>query len=147
MLRSALEGLDRSAGVEVLRASSAYETAPQGPIPDQADFLNACVEVETALDPEELLAACKAIEALLGREGDHQPQGPRPIDVDLLTYGEGEYRSERIELPHADILTRRFVIEPLLELDPELTMPDGTHLADARERVLDQAVERVEALR
>ena len=147
MLRGALEGLDRTDGVQVVRVSSAYETAPQGPVLDQADFLNACVEVETALDPEELLAAGKAIEARLGRESDHAPQGPRPIDVDLLTYGEGEYRSERIELPHADIVTRRFVLEPLLELDPDLTLPDGTRLADARARVLDQPVERVEPLR
>jgi 2-amino-4-hydroxy-6-hydroxymethyldihydropteridine diphosphokinase len=147
MLRGALEGLARTNGVEVVRVSSAYETAPQGPVLDQADFLNACVEVETALDPEELLAAGKAIEAELGRESDHAPQGPRPIDVDLLTYGEGEYRSERIELPHADILTRRFVLEPLLELDPDLALPDGTRLADARTRVLDQPVERVEPLR
>lgn len=146
MLRAARDALDELPRVEVVRASSAYETAPRGPIPDQPDFLNACVEVETALDPEELLDAAKDVEARLGRAARRTPQGPRPIDVDLLTYGRAGYRSERIELPHPDIASRRFVLEPLLELEPEFVLPDGTHLVDARAAVLDQRVERAREL-
>ena len=142
MLRAARDGLDGIPGIEVLRSSSAYETAPQGPVEDQPDFLNACVEIETSLDPEELLESGKAVEGALGRESDHAPQGPRPIDVDLLLLGDLTHESERLTLPHRDVLTRRFVLEPLLELDPELTLPDGTRLADALEAVLAQRVER-----
>jgi 2-amino-4-hydroxy-6-hydroxymethyldihydropteridine diphosphokinase len=145
-LRAARDALDQRRGVRVLRASAAYETAPQGPILDQPDFLNACLEVETSLDPEELLEAAKDVEAELGREARPTPQGPRPIDVDLLTYGAAEYRSDRIELPHPDITSRRFVLEPLLELEPELTLPDGTRLTDARDALLDQRVARAEPL-
>ncbi len=146
MLRAARDALDALPRVEVIRASSAYETAPKGPIAEQPDFLNACLEVETSLDPEELLEAGKEVEARLGREAPRIPQGPRPIDVDLLTYGGAEYRSERIELPHPDITSRRFVLEPLLELDPELTLPDGTRLAAERDALLEQRVERAAAL-
>jgi len=141
-LQAARDALAERPGVQLLRASAAYETAPQGPILDQPDFLNACLEIETSLDPEELLGAAKEVEAALGREARPTPQGPRPIDVDLLTYGDAEYRSDRIELPHPDITSRRFVLEPLLELEPELTLPDGTHLAEARAALLDQRVER-----
>jgi len=145
-LRAARDGLDGHRGVRVVAASSAYETAPQGPILDQPDFLNACLEVETSLDPEELLEAAKALELRLGREVDPPPQGPRPIDVDLLLYGEAEYRSWRLALPHPDILSRRFVLEPLLELDPGLSLPDGTVLADRLEALRDQGATRLEPL-
>jgi 2-amino-4-hydroxy-6-hydroxymethyldihydropteridine diphosphokinase len=145
-LRAARDALDGVRRVRVAAASCAYETSPQGPIPDQPDFLNACLEVETSLDPEELLEAVKALELRLGREVDPVPQGPRPIDIDLLLYGEGEYRSSRLVLPHPDILSRRFVLEPLLELDAELSLPDGTVLGARLEALRDQGVERLEAL-
>ncbi len=146
MLRAARDGLAGLAGVEVVAASSAYETAPQGPVADQPDFLNACLEIETALEPEELLEAAKALELRLGRDPEPESQGPRPIDVDVLLYGEAAYRSSRLVLPHADILARRFVLEPLLELDPELGLPDGTRLAERLDALADQRVERAAAL-
>lgn len=146
MLRAARDELAAIPGVRVLRASSAYETAPQGPIPDQEDFLNACLEVSTSLDAEELLDVAKDLEARLGRAASRTPQGPRPIDVDLLIYGDARYHSDRVELPHPEILSRRFVLEPLLELDPDLVLPDGTSLAGVREALLDQRVERSCAL-
>jgi len=133
-------------GVEVLAASSVYETAPQGEVLDQPDFLNACLEVRTALGPEELLDAAKAVERELGREPGGVRHGPRPIDVDLLLLGDVELRSERLSLPHPEVLSRRFVLEPLLELDPELALPDGTRLADGLESVRDQPVRRAGAL-
>jgi 7,8-dihydro-6-hydroxymethylpterin-pyrophosphokinase len=69
--------------------------------------------------------------------------GPRPIDVDVLLLGEGEHRSERLTLPHAEVTSRRFVLEPLLELDPDLRLPDGTRLAERLAAVANQRVERV----
>ena len=118
-------------GVEVLASSAVYETEPVGLVLDQADFLNACLRVRTAHGPEELLDACKAVERELGREPGGIRHGPRPIDVDLLLLDELEYSSERLTLPHREVSSRRFVLVPLLELDPGLMLPDGTRLADA----------------
>jgi 2-amino-4-hydroxy-6-hydroxymethyldihydropteridine diphosphokinase len=124
-----------SRGVRVLASSSTYETEPVGDVLDQPDFLNACLRVATAHDPEALLDACKDVERALGRvaadSADHVRHGPRPIDVDLLLLGELEYASERLRLPHREVTSRRFVLVPLLELAPELSMPDGRRLADA----------------
>jgi 2-amino-4-hydroxy-6-hydroxymethyldihydropteridine diphosphokinase len=132
--------------VTVTRASSVYETEPQGEVTDQPDFLNACLEVETELGPEDLLDACKEVERALGREPGGQRHGPRPIDVDVLLLGELEHRSDRLTLPHRDILQRRFVLVPLLELDPALRLPDGTQFAGALDRLEGQRLERVGTL-
>jgi 2-amino-4-hydroxy-6-hydroxymethyldihydropteridine diphosphokinase len=126
--------------VEPVASSSVYETAPQGEVTDQPDFLNACLRVRTALGPEQLLDACKEVERELGREPGGVRHGPRPIDVDVLLLGDVEHRSERLTLPHAEVATRRFVLEPLLELDPALRLPDGTPLRDLLPAVLDQPV-------
>ena len=145
-LRAAREALGRSPGVEVVASSSVYETEPQGEIKDQPDFLNACVAVETELGAEELLDACKGVEAELGRDAGGPRHGPRAIDVDVLMLGGIEHESERLTLPHRDVLARRFVLVPLLELGPELALPDGTRLGDALARLEGQRVERVGTL-
>jgi 2-amino-4-hydroxy-6-hydroxymethyldihydropteridine diphosphokinase len=118
-------------GVQVLASSSVYETEPVGLVLDQRDFFNACLRVQTELGPEELLDACKAVERALGREPGGLRHGPRPIDVDLLLLGDRSHVSERLALPHPEVTTRRFVLVPLLELDPMLALPDGRRLADA----------------
>ena len=117
-------------GVQVLACSSLYETEPVGLVLDQPDFLNACVRIETDLGPEDLLDACKAVEREVGRAAGGPRHGPRVIDVDLLLLGDLEYSSERLTLPHAETGSRRFVLVPLLELDPDLTLPSGQRLAD-----------------
>jgi len=144
-LRAARDGLGGH-GVEVVESSSVYETAPQGEVRDQPDFLNACLRVRTALGPEELLDAAKAVERELGREPGGVRHGPRPIDIDILLLGELVYRSDRLSLPHPEVTSRRFVLEPLLELDPQLALPDGTPLAAQLEAVRDQPVRRTAAL-
>jgi 2-amino-4-hydroxy-6-hydroxymethyldihydropteridine diphosphokinase len=122
-------------GVRVLAASSVYETEPVGEVPDQRDFYNACVRIETGLEPEELLDACKAVERELGRTLAGQPgyvrHGPRPIDVDVLLLGDREHRSPRLTLPHAEVTARRFVLVPLLELAPDLVVPGAGRAAGA----------------
>jgi 2-amino-4-hydroxy-6-hydroxymethyldihydropteridine diphosphokinase len=141
-LRAARDALAER-GIRAVAASSVYETAPQGEVTDQPDFLNACLAVETELDPTELLAACKDVERTLGREAGGPRHGARPIDVDVLLLDGLELRSERLTLPHPGIRTRRFVLEPLLELDPGLALPDGLRLAAALPAVAGQRVERV----
>jgi 2-amino-4-hydroxy-6-hydroxymethyldihydropteridine diphosphokinase len=131
-------------GVLVLAASSVYDTDPVGLVLDQPPFLNACVRIETQLGPEELLDACTSIERALGRdlEGGIR-HGPRPIDVDLLLLGDVEHVSERLRLPHEQVTQRRFVLIPLLELDFDLTTPDGIRLSDRLAALpLDEGVRR-----
>jgi 2-amino-4-hydroxy-6-hydroxymethyldihydropteridine diphosphokinase len=129
-LRAALELLEAE-GIEIDAVSSAYVTEPVGEILDQPDFLNAAVRIRTDLEPEELLEACKRVEAARGREFDLPRHSPRPLDVDLLLLGEIEMSNDRLTLPHREVTTRRFVLVPLLELDPELALPHGFRLVDA----------------
>ncbi|MGH2803448.1 MAG: 2-amino-4-hydroxy-6-hydroxymethyldihydropteridine diphosphokinase [Thermoleophilaceae bacterium] len=138
-LRAARDALPRH-GVEVLASSRVYETSPQGEVLEQRDFLNACLRVLTALDPEVLLDACKQVERELGRSAGGARHGPRPIDVDVLLLGDAELVSARLTLPHAEVTRRRFVLEPLLELDPELSLPDGRALRDFLPALADQRV-------
>jgi 2-amino-4-hydroxy-6-hydroxymethyldihydropteridine diphosphokinase len=142
-LQAAVDALSGH-GVTVLASSSTYDTDPVGLVLDQPSFLNACIRIETGLEPEALLDACKAVERDLGRdlEGGIR-HGPRPIDVDLLLLGETEYASERLTLPHAQVTSRRFVLIPLIELDFDLRTPDGTRLSDCLARMpLDEGVRR-----
>jgi 2-amino-4-hydroxy-6-hydroxymethyldihydropteridine diphosphokinase len=118
-------------GVRVLASSSVYETEPVGLVLDQRDFYNACLRVETGFGPEELLDACKAVERSLGRTPGGVRHGPRPIDVDVLLLDDVQLVSDRLTLPHPEVTSRRFVLVPLLELDPDLALPDGVRLADA----------------
>jgi len=115
----------------VLASSSTYDTDPVGEILDQPAFLNAALRVETDLGPEELLDACKAVEREVGRAPGGPRHGPRTIDVDVLLLGDVEYASERLRLPHEQVLERRFVLIPLLELDFGLKAPSGGQLSDA----------------
>ena len=144
-LRAAREELGAH-GVSMLGSSSAYETAPQGEVLDQPDFLNACLRVSTPLEPEQLLDVVKAVEREVGRDPAGMRHGPRLIDVDVLLLGDLEFSSERLSVPHPEVTTRRFVLEPLLELDPALALPDGTELAQRLEAVRDQPVRRIGAL-
>lgn len=127
-LRAALELLEAE-GIEIDAVSSAYVTEPVGEVLDQPDFLNAAVRISTDLEPEALLDACKRVEAARGRTFDAPRHSPRPLDVDLLLLGDLERSTDRLTLPHREVTTRRFVLVPLLELDPELELPDGTRLA------------------
>lgn len=134
----------RGHGVEVLASSSVYETEPVGLVPDQRDFYNACVRIRTDSDPEGLLAACKTVERELGRPDGGIRHGPRRIDIDVLLLDDRRYASPGLTLPHPEARSRRFVLVPLLELDPELALPDGTRLSDALGVLGDgQAVRRV----
>ena len=104
-LEAAVQRLSRHR-VRVLASSSVYETEPVGEVLDQPDFLNACLRVETELDPEELLDACKEVEHDLGRRPDTIRHGPRPVDVDVLLLGALVHASRRLALPHPQVTSR-----------------------------------------
>jgi 2-amino-4-hydroxy-6-hydroxymethyldihydropteridine diphosphokinase len=129
-LQAAVDALP-AAGVRVLASSSLYDTDPVGEILGQASFLNACLQVQTDLEPLDLLDAVKGIERELGRPARYQRHSPRAIDIDILLLGDLQLSHARMSLPHAQVLTRRFVLIPALELDLELATPDSQRLADA----------------
>jgi 2-amino-4-hydroxy-6-hydroxymethyldihydropteridine diphosphokinase len=141
-LRAAVEMLGQR-GVKVEAVSSAYETEPVGEILDQPDFLNAVIAIETDLEPEDLLDVCKAVEVERGRDLEAVRHSPRPLDVDLLLLGEIELSTDRLTLPHREVTSRRFVLAPLLELDPGLRLPDGTELRDALAALRGERVVRL----
>lgn len=105
----------------VVNVSSAYETEPVGN-PDQADFINCAAEIETSLEPHELLTRLKRIEKKMGRESG-ESGGPRVIDIDILFYGDAVMDTEELQIPHISAHVRRFVLTPLCELEPGLTHP------------------------
>jgi 2-amino-4-hydroxy-6-hydroxymethyldihydropteridine diphosphokinase len=130
-LQAAVDALP-AAGVRVLASSSVYDTDPVGEVLEQPSFLNACLRVECTMEPLALLDALKRLERELGREDSaYVRHGPRAIDIDVLLLGEVELSHERMVLPHPQVLARRFVLIPALELDLELAVPDGRRLADA----------------
>jgi 2-amino-4-hydroxy-6-hydroxymethyldihydropteridine diphosphokinase len=133
-LQAAVDALP-TVGVTVLCSSSTYDTDPVGEVTDQPSFLNACVRIATALEPLALLDAVKRLEQELGRGESFVRHGPRAIDIDILLLGELELAHERMTLPHEQLLARRFVLIPALELDFELRAPAGARgnvrLADA----------------
>lgn len=129
-IRRAVRLLDRLPGTRVVQVSSLRETDPVGYL-DQPRFLNGACEVETELAPRELLEQLLEIERRLGRvRGEGPLQGPRPIDLDLLLYGEETVDEPGLAVPHARLAERRFVLEPLAELAPGLALPDGKRVAD-----------------
>jgi 2-amino-4-hydroxy-6-hydroxymethyldihydropteridine diphosphokinase len=109
------------AGVRALRRSSIYETEPQD-VKNQPWFLNLVIEAATELFPKQLLACALQIEQKLGRKRI-LPKGPRTIDIDILLYGKAVIDSGELTVPHPRLAERRFVLEPLAELEPELRHP------------------------
>lgn len=138
LLRRALALLAALPGTTLSAASRLYETTPVGG-PEQGDYLNQVVELRSSLPPRELLAAAMRIEAELGRERRVR-WGPRSIDVDILWYDGFASAEPDLELPHPRMEERRFVLEPLADLAPDLVLPSGRTVAVALARVRDQVV-------
>lgn len=129
-LQAAVDRLDETSGVRVVRSSRVYETAPVGG-PAQPDFLNAVVQVETDLSPRDVLAACLAVEEGLGRVRTER-WGPRTIDIDVLTYGHEAIAEPGLDIPHPRMHERGFVLAPLLELAADPPLPGGRRVSGLR---------------
>ena len=134
-IRLAVGLLDRHPGIRLTRVSSVYETEAMDDAAGQRDFFNAVAEAETELAPRELLAACKQVERELGREPGGRRHAPRPIDVDLLLLGDLRVEEADLVIPHRDLERRRFVLEPLLELAPDLPFRDALAALGTEQRV------------
>ena len=114
------EGADHAA------VSSVYETEPVDCPPGSAPFLNAVMEIVTSLDPDELLARSERFERRLGRPAARERNDPRPIDIDILYAGDRAIRRAGCEVPHPRLTRRRFVLQPLAEIRPDLVLPGQT---------------------
>lgn len=124
----AVDLLRAAPGVEVVAVSTLRETDPVG-YEDQPRFLNGAVELETTLGPRELLDLLLAVERALGRTRDGPRFGPRTIDLDLLVHGDERLDEPGLTVPHARLHERRFALEPLAELAPELEVPGRGHVS------------------
>jgi 2-amino-4-hydroxy-6-hydroxymethyldihydropteridine diphosphokinase len=123
-LGAAVAALDATPGIRVVAVSRAYESEPWG-VADQPAFANAVAALDVELAPRELLAVCKRIEAELGRVAGVR-FGPRALDIDVLLFGEEAIDSPELTVPHPRLLERDFVVTPLLEIAPDVRLPDGT---------------------
>jgi 2-amino-4-hydroxy-6-hydroxymethyldihydropteridine diphosphokinase len=122
-IRNGLDALGEAPGVRVVAVSTLRETDPVG-FTDQPRFLNGAAALETTLPPQELLALLLAVERRFGRDREGAaPQGPRTLDLDLLLYESREIDEPGLRIPHPRLHERRFVLEPLAELDPSLEVP------------------------
>ena len=137
--RRAVDALGAAPGIRVEAVSSINATAPIGG-PPQRSFLNLVARLDTDLDPRGLLEACQEIENRLGREPSDIRWGPRVVDLDILTFGDEKVSEPDLEIQHPRMKTRRFVLVPLLEIDPDAADPWGARYADA----LDEAEGDVE---
>lgn len=140
-LHLALEALNQLPGTRLRDASPIYQSSPVGPV-DQPDFLNMAARLETDLEPLALLDELQSIENIQGRVRE-QAWGPRLIDLDLLLFGDEVIDFPRLTVPHPELANRDFVLQPLLDLDPELALPDGTTIKDLRERCPDNGLARL----
>jgi 2-amino-4-hydroxy-6-hydroxymethyldihydropteridine diphosphokinase len=139
-LRAAVDALASEPGIEVAAVSRFYDTEPVGYV-DQPRFLNGAAALETELPARELLDRLLAVELRFGRARDDVPApapgygGPRTLDLDLLLYGDAEIDEPGLRVPHPRLHERRFVLEPLADLDPALDVPGKGQVQDILARL------------
>ncbi len=138
-LKSAVCMLEENSSCLVVKKSSLYITKPVG-IEDQPEFLNAVVELETSLNPNDLLELCLNIEKRLGRKRTIR-WGPRVIDLDILLYDNLTVCEENLKIPHPEMMKRAFVLVPLAEIAPDVILPGGIKALDASSRLEKKGVE------
>lgn len=140
-LRAAVEDMAALPGTAVVARSSLYRSAPVGLL-DQPDFINAVVEIVTALSAQELLESLLAIESALGRERSI-PNGPRTIDLDLILYGDHTIQEKELIVPHPRMHERAFVLVPLTEIAPDVIIPGQGPAKALLPAVTDQTLKRL----
>lgn len=139
----ALAALNGIESTRLLAVSSLYRSKPLGPS-DQPDYVNAVAMLETCLEPEALLDRLQQIELEQGRVRKQERWGPRSLDLDILLFGSLLIRSQRLTIPHYDMHRRAFVLYPLAEVSPDLTMPDGTRLSALLDDCPYEGLERLD---
>lgn len=140
-LQDAVRLVGRLDKVRISKASSVYETEPVGYI-DQPNFLNCVIEIDTDLSPKELLKQTNEVEIKLKRKRSIR-WGPRTIDIDILLFDEINVDEPDLEIPHPRICERAFVIEPLLELSPNIEIKGFGKLEECKKNVADQKIKKL----
>ncbi len=133
-LNQALVALENLAGCTLVKSSGFYSSKPMGP-QDQPDYVNAVVAINTSLSPLCLLAQTQKIELALGRVRKKARWGPRTLDIDILLFADNIIDNEQLTVPHYGMKLREFVLYPLFEIAPDLSLPDGTHITDLLKKV------------
>jgi len=141
-VQAAIKALDGLTGTRCVTASRRYHNPPMGPA-DQPDYVNAVAGLETRLAPHALLAELQALEAAAGRERTGERWGPRPLDLDLLSYDDRRLNGAILTLPHPGIAERAFVLVPWAEIAPETRIPGLGRVRDCA-AALNAAELRVE---
>ena len=141
-VRLAFEDLARMPGTGVVKHSSLYRSAPVG-FADQPDFVNAVAQIETSLPASRLLTELKEIEARHGRRRSFK-NAPRPLDLDILLYGEVTLNLAHLTLPHPRMHERAFVLKPLYEIAPHASIPGIGTVKDCLEKTSEQKAERID---
>lgn len=132
--KQAIESLRDLPRSRVIQASSLYSSTPMGP-QNQPDYINAVVKIETELQPLELLDNTQKIENEQGRVRKEERWGPRTLDLDIILYGDETIDLPRLVVPHYGMRVREFVLYPLLEIEPNLILPDGSALSQLIESI------------
>lgn len=141
-LRAVMRELGTLPGVRLLKASSLYRTAPVG-LKNQPDFINAAAMLDTELDSHALLLELFSIEQRFGRQRSI-PNAPRTLDLDLLLYGNETCDDSTLTLPHPRMHERAFVLAPLAEIAPGLSIPGKGKVSDLLAQCADQQIQRME---
>lgn len=129
-VQAAIRQLQKDPAIQLLKQSELYYSKPWGGIDDQPDFVNAVIEIKTALAPIALLQLLQAYEAKQGRQRDGEQWGPRIIDLDILLYGNEVIDTPELTVPHLHMCGRHFVLNPLYEIAPDLILPNGHAIVD-----------------
>jgi len=145
-VRAAMSALATLPQTRAIRCSSLYRSAPIGKVRDQPDFINAACRVETTASAPDILRALLAIEKAAGRVRDGQKGGPRILDLDLLLFGAEIHQASDLVLPHPRLHERAFVLYPLVELDPGLSIPGKGSVSVLLARCDGQSVEPLPAV-
>jgi 2-amino-4-hydroxy-6-hydroxymethyldihydropteridine diphosphokinase len=138
----AFDALARIADTRLVARSPLYRSRPLGP-PDQPDYVNGAAGLRTRLSASDLLDALRAIEDARGRRRAGPRWGPRTLDLDLLLHGDCALTTKRLTLPHPGLTARNFVVYPLADIAPTLVLPDGRRLADIRDELGDEGLDRL----
>jgi len=140
-LRMALADIGQLPGTQLLACSSLYRSAPVGYL-DQPDFVNAVAKIATTLTPQKLLASLLHIERRHGRERAF-PNAPRTLDLDVLLYDDLQIHEAGLTVPHPQMHLRAFVLQPLLEIEPECVIPAIGQAEQAMQSCTDQILEKL----
>ncbi|MFV1984555.1 MAG: 2-amino-4-hydroxy-6-hydroxymethyldihydropteridine diphosphokinase, partial [Thiohalomonadales bacterium] len=127
-IRDAIEEIKSINNCDLIKKSSLYKTPPMGP-PDQPDYINAVIKIQSSVRAIELLDELHEIEQIHGRVREVK-WGPRSLDLDILIYGSLKFDTYKLKIPHPGLYDRAFVLYPILEIEPELTLPNGVSLVE-----------------